>query len=60
MADASLAKREAWVDNVKVIACIFVALGHFFQSMVGSSILPDSDFYKNKVKSVYGKIERIY
>ena len=53
MADASLAKREAWVDNVKVIACIFVALGHFFQSMVGSSILPETDLYKWFNQTIY-------
>lgn len=26
--------REKWVDDVKVIACILVTLGHFFMSMV--------------------------
>lgn len=26
-------QREIWVDNVKVIACILMVLGHFFQSM---------------------------
>ena len=26
--------REKWVDYVKVIACVLVVLGHFFQSMV--------------------------
>ena len=25
--------REKWVDDVKVIACILVALGHFFMSI---------------------------
>lgn len=39
-------KREAWVDYVKVIACILVVLGHFFQSMVKASILPKSELYK--------------
>ena len=39
-------KREAWVDDVKVIACILVVLGHFFQSMVKSNILSDSDLYE--------------
>lgn len=33
MANAPLAKREAWVDNVKVIACIFFAFGHCLQSI---------------------------
>ena len=28
---------------MKAIACIFVVLGHFFQSMVRSGVLSDSD-----------------
>lgn len=38
--------REKWVDDVKVIACILVVLGHFFQSMTKASILPDNDLYQ--------------
>lgn len=38
--------RERWVDDVKVIACILVVLGHFFQSMTKANILPESDWYK--------------
>ena len=38
--------REKWVDDVKVIACILVVLGHFFQSMTKADILPKSDLYK--------------
>lgn len=38
-------KREIWVDNIKVFACILVVLGHFFQSMVQSNILPSTDLY---------------
>ena len=38
-------EREKWVDNVKIIACILVALGHFFQSMVKSGILSDGSVY---------------
>lgn len=37
--------REKWVDDVKVIACILVVLGHFFQSMTKASILPENDLY---------------
>lgn len=33
--------REKWLDNVKVIACILVVLGHFFQSMTKANILPE-------------------
>lgn len=25
--------REVWVDDVKVIACVLVVLGHFFQNL---------------------------
>lgn len=38
--------REKWVDDVKVIACILVVLGHFFQSMTKVNILPANDLYK--------------
>lgn len=38
--------RESWIDNVKLFACIFVVLGHFFQSMVKSEILPRTDVYE--------------
>ncbi|MBE6727645.1 MAG: acyltransferase [Ruminococcaceae bacterium] len=35
-------KREYWVDNLKVFACILVVLGHFFQSMRSSEIMSPS------------------
>ena len=38
--------REKWVDDVKVIACILVVLGHFFQSTTKANILPANDLYK--------------
>lgn len=38
--------REKWVDDVKVIACILVVLGHFFQSMTKANILTENDLYK--------------
>lgn len=38
--------REKWVDDVKIIACILVVLGHFFQSMAKANILPENDLYK--------------
>ena len=37
--------REKWVDYVKVIACILVVLGHFFQSMVKANIILENDLY---------------
>ena len=40
------AAREKWIDDAKVIACILVVLGHFFQSMTKANILPENDLYK--------------
>lgn len=37
--------RDVWVDNVKVVACALVALGHFFQSMVQAGVLPETGLY---------------
>ena len=37
--------REKWVDDIKVISCILVVLGHFFQSMTKANILPENDLY---------------
>lgn len=38
--------REKWIDDVKVIACILVVLGHFFQSMTKANILAENGLYK--------------
>ena len=38
--------REKWVDDVKVIACILVVLGHFFQSMTKANVLPENGLYQ--------------
>lgn len=38
-------KRENWIDDVKIIACALVVLGHFFQSMVKSQILIENSLY---------------
>lgn len=43
---SEIKQREIWVDNVKVIACVLVVFGHFFQSMTKVKILPDNDFYQ--------------
>ena len=45
--------REKWVDDVKVIACILVALGHFFMSMVQAGILPDSNLHEWFITTIY-------
>ncbi|WP_458459409.1 acyltransferase family protein [Pseudobutyrivibrio sp.] len=46
-------KRDIWVDNVKVIACILVVLGHFFQSMVKANLLADSFAYNLFEDTIY-------
>lgn len=38
-------KRDYWIDNIKIFACIFVVLGHLFQSFTISSILPKDSLY---------------
>ena len=43
---AAVRKREVWIDDVKVIACILVVLGHLFQSMTKVNILPENDLYQ--------------
>ena len=45
--------REKWVDDVKVIACILVVLGHFFQSMTKASIMPENDLYEWFETTIY-------
>ena len=45
--------REKWVDDVKVIACILVVLGHFFQSMTKANILPENDLYEWFETTIY-------
>ncbi|MCM1219363.1 MAG: acyltransferase [Lachnospiraceae bacterium] len=45
--------RENWVDNIKLLACILVAMGHFFQSMVRADILSDSKVYEWFERTIY-------
>lgn len=46
-------QREIWVDNVKVIACILVVLGHFFQSMTKAGIMPANNLYQWFNQTIY-------
>lgn len=39
-------KREKWVDDVKVIACVLVVLGHFFQSMTKAGIVSENHLHE--------------
>lgn len=45
--------REKWCNDVKVIACILVVLGHFFQSMTKANILPENDLYEWFETTIY-------
>lgn len=45
--------REKWVDDVKVIACVLVVLGHFYQSMTKASILPENYLYEWFETTIY-------
>ncbi|EFE14049.1 acyltransferase [Clostridium sp. M62/1] len=46
-------EREIWVDNIKVIACTLVLLGHFFQSMVSANLMPANDLYQWFNQTIY-------
>ena len=46
-------QREIWVDNVKVIACVLVVFGHFFQSMTKAGIIPTNDLYRWFNQTIY-------
>lgn len=45
--------REIWIDNVKVIACLFVLAGHLFQSMVKANIISAGILYSWFNKTIY-------
>ena len=45
--------RLVWVDNVKVLACILVVLGHFFQSMTKSAIIMPNCFTEWFDETIY-------
>lgn len=46
-------KREIWIDNLKAIACILVALGHFLQSMIKSNLLINNDLFMWFEETIY-------
>lgn len=53
MENVNNSQREIWVDNVKVIACVLVVLGHFFQSMVKSEIIADTHIFEWFNQTIY-------
>lgn len=38
-------ERYGAIDSLRMIACILVVLGHFFQSMTQANVLPANDVY---------------
>lgn len=45
--------REKWVDYTKVVACLLVLTGHFFQSMVEAGIMNKSIGYQWYIQTIY-------
>ena len=45
--------REIWVDNIKVLACVLVVLGHFLQSITTARIVEASFFTQWFDNTVY-------
>lgn len=45
--------RVIWIDNVKIIACILVALGHLAMGFVGAGLIEEGLGYKIFVETIY-------
>ncbi len=37
--------KEFWIDNIKILACLLVLLGHLFQGLTGDNVLPRNSLY---------------
>lgn len=46
-------KRDIFIDNIKVIACFLVFLGHFIQSMIKANIIDKNDSLLWFVETLY-------
>lgn len=46
-------QRIIWIDNLKVIACFFVVLGHFFQGIMKAGIIEDSFTIRCFLRIIY-------
>lgn len=42
-----------WIDNIKCFACILVALGHFWMSMIASNLQKENIAYNLIIQSIY-------
>lgn len=53
-AAVSSSKRVAWVDDMKLFACVLVVLGHFYMSLQASGwIAADASYYCLPIQTVY-------
>lgn len=48
-----MSKREEWIEIIKILACLLVLLGHFFQSLVKSDILIENNIYIYFEETIY-------
>jgi fucose 4-O-acetylase-like acetyltransferase len=46
-------QRDIWIDNVKIVACILVVMGHFFQSMLKSGIMQNNSIVDWFITTIY-------
>lgn len=49
----TIRKKETWIDDIKIFACVLVVLGHFFQSMIKSGIYLENDVIDWFLKTIY-------
>lgn len=53
MGDSGMKKRYAYIDNIKLAACLLVVIGHFFMSMTANHVMPYSVPYYYILRTVY-------
>lgn len=47
------AKRERWIDLIKVTACLLVVLGHVLRGLISAGIFPEDGVARSLVEVVY-------
>ena len=53
MENTAIKKRYAYIDNIKLSACLLVVAGHFFMSMTANGLMPYSAPYYYILHTVY-------
>lgn len=46
-------QREKWIDYIKLLACVLVAMGHFFMGLVEANILSESQVHNWFIRTIY-------